>query len=586
MSAPTISATATTAREAVQVGRAYLVRHFPARCGNHRPGHQQGHADAGLVGRALGARRIEAARRGQLHAVDVGAVVAHHHHHGVGPGRVVIQRAVLRPTGQPRFDQQAADLPVHGLDHQIGDQAVIHHADDHARRAFHVGKRGTDQVVVAARRIFGDQRQRRHLQGRMDGRIAQGQHPGLVPGLGCRPGDGAIGLQGAAVATCGCIVGQNFTGVAVAVAPDELAGVIAVLGHEVDVIGRAGLAGMAGIEDAAALQAGATRCPEVGGIVAYDHLAAFIDEVAGAAVGAVDAVHRRVGHEAATVGAVGSIVAEGGQAGTGVDRVGRTVEVTVEVIPAQRPHGLQAVGQVGRGAQVGAGQVHLADQGAGIADGFQQLGQRHLVGRDFRVGQVGLHHRVEDVGAGRVAPGEEGRTRRRAGGHGPGIAELQAGFGDGRQIRRSGWRDAAIAVEVELVQTEIVDDDEQDVGRLDFEAIGENPIIIVLRHSQGCGQEEQRGQKQHGQRTGQALHGGFLWMAPGHCAMKASAAGIGNTMKMVSEQACRPGMIVCRMARHPAHEPAHRAGSHDASFQHPRHRLAAVVASMMPTWRR
>src|SRR5690606_6726697 len=70
-----------------------------------------------------------------------------------------------------------------------------------------------------------------------------------------------------------------------------------------------------------------------------------------------------------------------------------------------------------------------------------------------------------DIGAGRIAASEIGGTCRRAGGHRPRIAELQALVGNCLEVGRLWRHGATVAVKIELIDTDVIDHDEQDVWR-------------------------------------------------------------------------------------------------------------------------
>src|SRR5690606_36695725 len=136
------------------------------------------------------------------------------------------------------------------------------------------------------------------------------------------------------------------------------AGVIEVLGGELRFVSP-GLAIDSGawIKNAAKLQIGTARSGVLVRIGTQQVAAIAVarGQVVDAVIGAIVDVRRGVGHKAAVVGA-----GRGDPAGGGVDRVGRAVQITGKVVPAQFTHGVVAPRVVG-GIDVGAGQVHLAD---------------------------------------------------------------------------------------------------------------------------------------------------------------------------------------------------------------------------------
>src|SRR5690606_15970932 len=88
------------------------------------PGNDERVPNAGLVGSALGACRIER----PLDGGGQRAVVADDDDDGIAGLGIVVQMAVLVVLGDAGLDQQAAELGVHGFDHAVLD-------DTHAQRA-------------------------------------------------------------------------------------------------------------------------------------------------------------------------------------------------------------------------------------------------------------------------------------------------------------------------------------------------------------------------------------------------------------------------------------------------------------------
>ena len=219
-------------------------------------------------------------------------------------------------------------------------------------------------------------------------------------------------------------------------------------------------------------------------------LAAAVGGIAGADVGAISRVLVGARHEAAAVGAFAvQRVHRADVARGGIDRrrVAGHVEPAVEIVPAERVrHGL-AIRIVALQAE-----VKLSEQSTLVPGLLEQLGHRHLIGRDLRIGQVLRAERAVDPRAQREASGIEHRPAGRAGRHRPGVAEADARVGqlvDRRRLRRV---DAAVAELAHLVDADVVHDDEQDVRSL----------LLVLRLGTGLRTDAEHAQREQDQPGG------------------------------------------------------------------------------------
>jgi hypothetical protein len=244
---------------------------------------------------------------------------------------------------------------------------------------------------------------------------------------------------------------------------DELSRVIAILQREVHGSGHRAAAGRPGRENTSALEAGAPRrrCMPANG----ELHARLIDEIARAGVGSVDRIVRRIGDETARVAGA----RRGDTARGRIDRMWRAVLPAGEVIPAELMHRGVAQRIVGL-VDVRSGEVELAEEAALVAAAPQHLGNRGLIRRHLRIGEVDRENGVIHVGAQRIAPLEHQRAARRAFRHRPEVAEAHARIGDRIDVRRSRGRGAAVAEHLHLVDPDVVEDEEQDVrpigGRL------------------------------------------------------------------------------------------------------------------------
>src|SRR5690554_1427226 len=320
--------------QAEQVGAVDHMGHVAVVVRDHRPGDDQRYPDAGLVQRALGPQRVE----GQFDGGHIGAVVAGDDDHGVAVG-VVLQGAVLALEGNAGADQQAPDFMVHGFEHVLGHGALLGEVGQidggvgqYAQFGQAVGHGCTTADQAEGGVGVGQQAGRWRLQGRVQGGVAEAEHPGLVGLLFTdvvEPLDGQIGFQNGAVAPGFGLVGAQLAVAAVGQVDLPGTGVVAVLGGEVQFVAP-GFAVDSGawIKNAAQLQTGTARS---GVLVRIGHqqvaaIAVARGQVADAVIGAIVDVRRGVGHKAAVVGA-----GRGDPAGGGVDRVGRAVQITGKV---------------------------------------------------------------------------------------------------------------------------------------------------------------------------------------------------------------------------------------------------------------
>ena len=166
---------------------------------------------------------------------------------------------------------------------------------------------------------------------------------------------------------------------------------------------------------------------------------------------------RALGHEAARVGSPRS----GGHTACGpVDgrRVPGIVQPAGEIVPTQVVHHRVS----GRVVSLER-EVKFAEQGAFVALLRQQLGRGHFVGGDHGVGEVIGAQRALHIGTQRKAAVEEHGAARRAGRHGPRIAEADASTGDGVHVWRVGRRRPAVAEDSHLVDAHVIHNNEQDV---------------------------------------------------------------------------------------------------------------------------
>ena len=211
-----------------------------------------------------------------------------------------------------------------------------------------------------------------------------------------------------------------------------------------------------------------------------------VDGVAGPGIGAV-----RDGGAARTGGA-GHIAAWIGDARgrdtacRGVDGARGAFTPAAELVPPQ----LELRGRtIGVGARVRrrTGEVGLAEDTAGVARSLQDGRRGGLVRRHLRVRQIRWGDGVGDAGANRVAAIEEHRATWRAFGHCPGVPEHHAvsdqGVDDGR-LRHV--YSAAIAKRAHLVDAHIVQDEEDDVGRLLLVARIRTEAAADRQHQQRC----------------------------------------------------------------------------------------------------
>src|SRR5690606_10419037 len=175
------------------------------------------------------------------------------------------------------FDQQAAELGVHGFDHAVLDNA-------HAQRAVFVAVGAAKRVKRAGaawkqrHQVFG-----RLLPRRVRGAVAYGGHPGLVGRTGIDPLDGGVGLDGGAIAAGARVIEFDLFSLAV-LDDDQGRHVIGVLAIEIGREGRRAAGGV-GVEDPArrdALQARRVFKKRIAG----DDLAASVGLIAGAGIGA------------------------------------------------------------------------------------------------------------------------------------------------------------------------------------------------------------------------------------------------------------------------------------------------------------
>src|SRR5262249_47104091 len=108
-------------------------------------------------------------------------------------------------------------------------------------------------------------------------------------------------------------------------------------------------------------------------------------------------------------------------------------------------------------------EMEFTDHRAAVMRSFQHLRGCHLKGRDLRVGQVSLCDGIEHIRPERIAPLEEHCPARGAFGHGPDIPASHPRVPHGVEDW-SGWRLRATVTEsAELVDTDVIEDDEQDV---------------------------------------------------------------------------------------------------------------------------
>src|SRR5690606_22468222 len=107
------------AKELEQVDHVDHVVDFAIGLHHLGPGNDERVPNAGLVGSALGACRIER----PLDGGGQRAVVADDDDDGVAGLGIVVQVAVFVVFGNAGFDQQAAEFGVHGFDHAVLDDA-------------------------------------------------------------------------------------------------------------------------------------------------------------------------------------------------------------------------------------------------------------------------------------------------------------------------------------------------------------------------------------------------------------------------------------------------------------------------------
>ncbi len=146
----------------------------------------------------------------------------------------------------------------------------------------------------------------------------------------------------------------------------------------------------------------------------------------------------------------------------GIDRMRRSVQKAIKVIPSQRLHESVAERVVHYLAQ-----MELAEVSAIVAASFQQFWRGVLIRRHLRIGKIIVKKRTKHVGTKRVSSFKEHRATRRALRHGPYIPEANAGMRDGVNIRCfRGIQHAAIAECGQLVDPDVIHDDEKYVRAL------------------------------------------------------------------------------------------------------------------------